>query len=384
MPLRRGRDALDAGGGAHPEGAAAGLVGVADPVEADDLAAGGQVGAGDEPHQVVEVGVGVGDQVTQRLHDLDQVVRGHVGRHADGDAGGAVDEQVGERGGQHRRLELAAVVVGLEVDGVLVDRGRHRHRRRRHPALGVPHRRRAVVGRAEVAVAVDQRQPHRPGLRHPDQRVVDRAVAVRVQPAHHLADDAGALHVPAVGPQAHVVHRVEDPALHRLEAVAGVGQGAAVDDRVGVLQEAGAHLVADVDVEDVLLEVVGRRGSACCARAMASFSPGWTAAPHGARRATERGTRSAARFGCCEHLRRPSRARPLPAALGGRRPAARRPGRAPAPDRHRGRASCSWSSTPRCPPSRSTCGSSRRCPSSPSRTSSGSPTWTTTTGSPSC
>ena len=48
------RDRLDPGGGAHPERAAAGLVGVADAVEADDLAAGRQVGAGDEPHQVVE------------------------------------------------------------------------------------------------------------------------------------------------------------------------------------------------------------------------------------------------------------------------------------------------------------------------------------------
>ena len=48
------RDRLDPGGGAHPEGAAAGLVGVADAVEADDLAAGRQVGAGDEAHQVVE------------------------------------------------------------------------------------------------------------------------------------------------------------------------------------------------------------------------------------------------------------------------------------------------------------------------------------------
>ena len=47
-------DRLDPGGGAHPEGPAAGLVGVADAVEADDLAAGRQVGAGDEAHQVVD------------------------------------------------------------------------------------------------------------------------------------------------------------------------------------------------------------------------------------------------------------------------------------------------------------------------------------------
>ena len=247
---------LDPGGGAHPEAAAAGLVGVADAVEPDDLAAGRQVGAGDEAHQRVEVGLGVLDQVPQRLDHLDQVVRRDVGGHADRDAGGAVDHEVRDRRGQHGRLELAAVVVGPEVDGVLVDGRGHRDRGRSHPGLGVAHRGGRVVGRAEVAVAVDGRQPHREGLRHPDQGVVDGAVAVRVEPAHDLADDAGGLHVPAVGAQAHVVHRVEDPALHRLQAVAGVGEGPGVDDRVGVLQEAGPHLVADVDVDDVLLEVL--------------------------------------------------------------------------------------------------------------------------------
>ena len=44
-----------------------------------------------------------------------------------------------------------------------------------------------VAGRAEVAVAVDQRVAQRPRLRHPDQGVVDRRVAVRVvvDPSRH-------------------------------------------------------------------------------------------------------------------------------------------------------------------------------------------------------
>ena len=259
MPLRRAVTDSIAGGGAHPEGAAAGLVGVADAVEPDDLAAGGQVRAGDEAHQVVERCLGVGDQVAQRLDDLDEVVGGDVGGHADRDAGRPVDQQVRDRRGQDHRLGLAGVVVGLEVDGVLVDRGGHRDRSRRHPALGVAHGGGGVVGRAEVAVAVDGRQAHRPVLGHPDERVVDGTVAVRVEATHDLADDAGALDVAAVGPQPHLVHRVEDAALHRLQPVAGVGQGARVDDGVGVLQERRLHLVADVGVEDVLLEVVRER-----------------------------------------------------------------------------------------------------------------------------
>ena len=77
-------------------------------------------------------------------------------------------------------------------------------------------------------------------------------VAVRVQAAHHVADDAGALDVPAVGPQAHLGHLEQDAALHRLEPVARVGQGARVDDRVGVLEERALHLGGDVDVFDAL------------------------------------------------------------------------------------------------------------------------------------
>ena len=235
--LAAGRDVLDAGGGAHAERAVARGVRVADALEPDDLAAGRQVGAGDEPHDVVEVGRRVGDQVPQRLHDLDQVVRRDVGGHADGDAAGAVDEQVGQGGRQHDGLGLAAVVVGLEVDGVLVDRRRHRLGGRVHADLGVAHRGGRIVLRAEVAVAVGEGEAQRPGLHEPHEGVVDRAVAVRVQATHDLADGARALDVAAIAAQAHVVHRVEDAPLHGLETVAGIGQGARVDHRVGVLED---------------------------------------------------------------------------------------------------------------------------------------------------
>jgi hypothetical protein len=102
---------------------------------------------------------------------------------------------------------------------------------------------------------VDQRQAHRPGLPHADERVVDRGVAVGMQLAHDLADHAGALHVRAVGADAHVVHRVQDAALDRLQPVAGVRQRAGVDDGVGVFEEAGVHLLADVDIDDALFSV---------------------------------------------------------------------------------------------------------------------------------
>ena len=80
----------------------------------------------------------------------------------------------------------------------------------------------------------------------------------------------GALHVPAVRPQAHVVHLEQDPAVHRLEPVPRVGQGARVDDRVRVLPVRVGELVGDVDVDDALFEVLvglGGGAAACHLRA---------------------------------------------------------------------------------------------------------------------
>ena len=129
----------------------------------------------------------------------------------------------------------------------------HLHGQRRQPGLGVPHGGgRVVARRAEVALPVDQRVAHRPRLGQPDEGVVDRGVAVRVVVTHHLTDDAGALDVAAVGPEALVVHRVQHAAVHRLEAVADLGQRAADDDRHRVVDVAALHLLLEVDRLDAV------------------------------------------------------------------------------------------------------------------------------------
>ena len=102
-----------------------------------------------------------------------------------------------------------------------------------------------VVDRAEVALAVDERVAQREVLRHADERVVDRRVAVRVVLAHHVADDAGALDVRAVRLQAVLVHREQDAAVDGLQAVADVGQRAPDDDGHGVVEVGGAHLLLE-------------------------------------------------------------------------------------------------------------------------------------------
>src|SRR5699024_2288934 len=107
-----------------------------------------------------------------------------------------------------------------------------------------------VVQRTEVAVPVDQGDPHREVLAEPDQRVVDRGVAVRVKLAHDLADDTRRLHVAAIGSQTHFGHLIYDAPLHRFQPVARVREGTGVDDRVGVFEIGRLHLVRYIDVDD--------------------------------------------------------------------------------------------------------------------------------------
>ena len=113
--------------------------------------------------QLVRRSLGMAQHVQGGVDHLAHVVRRHVGRHADGDALRAVDQQVREPARQHHGLLGRAVVVGHHVDGLFVDVGHELEGERCQAALGVPHGRRAVVGTAapEAAVAVDQRVAER-------------------------------------------------------------------------------------------------------------------------------------------------------------------------------------------------------------------------------
>ena len=238
---------LDVRAGAHDDAAAARAVCLADAVAAEDDPGGREVRPLDEPHQPVDVDLRVVDHRDERVDRLAEMVRRDVRRHADGDPGGAVDEQVRVARRQHLRLGAPLVVVRPEVDRVRVDVAQQLGRDPREPALGVAHRRGGIaVDVPEVALAVDERIAHRERLGEPHERVVDRRVAVRVEALHHLADDARALDALPVRLEAAVVHRVEDAPVHRLEPVAHVGQRARHDHAHRVIEEARAHLLLEL------------------------------------------------------------------------------------------------------------------------------------------
>ena len=218
--------------------AATGLVGLAEAL-VDHDAASREVGPRQHRQQFVEgrSGAALGEHQLDRFVHLAQVVRRHVGRHADGDAGGAIDQQIGQHRGETHGLGLVAVVARPELDRFFVEFVDHVHRGGGQLALGITMRRRWIVERAEVALWIDERHVAGKWLRHAYERLVDRHVTVRVITAHDLTDDLRALDAGSVGAQPHVVHAVQDAALHRFETVADVGDGARSDDRQRILEE---------------------------------------------------------------------------------------------------------------------------------------------------
>ena len=242
---------LDADLAAHLHAAAPGLEILLDALQPADHAAGREIRPFDELHQLLERDVRVVDLRADAVDDLAQIMRRHVGGHADGDAGAAVDQQVGKRGGKDRRLGAGLVVIGDEIHRVLVHVLHQRGAEVRQARLGVTHgRRRIAFDGAEVPLAVHQPFAHRPRLRHVDQRRINHRLAVRMVIAAGVAADLGALAVLAVRKQREVVHRVQDAALRRLEPVAHVRQRARNDHRHRVIEERVLDLVGDVDLGD--------------------------------------------------------------------------------------------------------------------------------------
>ena len=173
------------------------------------------------------------------------------GGHSHGDAGGPIDQQVRDGGGQHGRFLERVVKVGSKVHRVLVQIGQQLDRDGRQTGFGVAHRGGTIaINRAKIPLPIHQRGAQAKILGHTGHRVVHRRVAVGMVLAQHLANDAGRFLVRRVGPQVQVVHSVEDTALDRLEAVAGVGQGTRDDDAHRIVHVCLAHFNVNVYLTD--------------------------------------------------------------------------------------------------------------------------------------
>ena len=244
---------FDIGLGTDAHAATAGAVAGDDAGGAVDDAGGREIGARDVLHQAVDVDLRVVDQRNAGVDRFTQVVRRDVGRHAHRDTGRTVDQQVREPGRHDRRLQFLFVVVGLEIDGFLVDVRHQLMRQARHARFGVSHCRGGVaIDGAEVTLAIDQHVTQRERLCQAHQRVVHRLIAMRVVLTDDVTDDTRRLEVGLVAVRVEFVHRVQHAAMHRLEAVARIRQRAAHDHAHGVIEVALAHLVFQVDLDDFL------------------------------------------------------------------------------------------------------------------------------------
>jgi hypothetical protein len=127
--------------------------------------------------------------------------------------------------------------------------------------FGVSHRGgRIAVDRTEIALAVDQRHADGEILRHARERVIDRLVAMGVIFADHVAHDAGGFAIGLVPVVAVFVHRIEDAAMHGLEAVTRIGKRPRDDHAHRIIEIRLAKLVLDGNRTDAAAAC--RRGAA--------------------------------------------------------------------------------------------------------------------------
>ena len=181
-------------------------------------------------------------------------MRRHIGGHAHGDAGAAIDEQIRERGGENRRFRETIIVVGHPVDGALVHIVHQRTAHVGEARLGITHGGgRIAFNAAEVSLPINERIANGPRLGHIYQRGINHRFAVGMVVATGVAANLGALEVLFGCVQRQFVHRVQDAALRGLETVARIGERAGDDDRHRVVEERVFNLVGDVDRFNLLV-----------------------------------------------------------------------------------------------------------------------------------
>ena len=161
--------------------------------------------------------------------NLVEVVGQHLRRQTHGDALCALCQQQRKLHGQRDGFLVAAVVGHLPFGGLRVEH--HVEGKLRQASLDVSWgggaRSRQDV--APVALRVDEQFL----LAQLHQGVADTGVAVRVE-LHRVSHDVGHL---VVAPVVHTLHRVQDAALHGLEAVLDVRNGAIQYGVGGIVQK---------------------------------------------------------------------------------------------------------------------------------------------------
>ncbi len=113
------------------------------------------------------------------ITDFGNVVRRDRRRHADGNAGGAIGEQIRKGARENRWLFLGAIIVGAEIYRGFVQILQQQLSHESHARFGVTIGGGAIaIDIAEIALAIDQGITRGKILRHAHHGLIDRLVAM--------------------------------------------------------------------------------------------------------------------------------------------------------------------------------------------------------------
>ena len=105
----------------HDHAATAGAVALTHAADAINNTGSWEIRCRDDLDQLVYGGFGIFQQMQTAFDDFAQVVWRDVGRHTDGNTGGAIDQQIRDACRQNQRFTFVTIVVRTEIDGFLVD-----------------------------------------------------------------------------------------------------------------------------------------------------------------------------------------------------------------------------------------------------------------------
>ena len=247
----------DLGSPAHLQNTVARLVQIPDLIDAADDAARGEVRPRKAGHKLGDRGCGMIQQIHGGIDDLAQIVRRNAGGHSHADTHAPVDQKVGELGRQNFRLQRLLVEGGDHGNRFLLDIRQKLVRQTFHAALRIPvGSRRVAIDVSEVPLPFDEGIPHGKVLRHTDQRIVHRGVAVRMIVAQHFADHLRALHRGMRLRQPHLTHGEKHAPVTGLESVPHVRDGTADIDAQRILKVCRLHNVFDIDGKIALHQLI--------------------------------------------------------------------------------------------------------------------------------
>ena len=210
-------------------------------------------------HQLDRIEVRLFDQRLCRINYFAKIMRGNVCRHTDSNTTSAIDQHVRIARRQNRRFLIFTIIVILEINSVFFDVSQQRIRRLGHPHLGIAHGCGFItVHGSKVTLPVEQWQRHRKILCHTYQGVINRAVAMRVVFTHRVTNGTRGFSVRFVERVAGFVHRVQNAAVHRLKAIAQIGNRAGNNHAHRVVEVRGFHLVYDGDTRPTVNVAITR------------------------------------------------------------------------------------------------------------------------------